>query len=277
MPARGGRRRAARPRRWRGRSPSGCGRARRPRRRRRSRRPCRRRRRSARARRPARPRPGGRMSGETSASLRRCRIADRGDRAHHRDLGAGPGEHLGRAERAGVHGDVGAAVRLAGDQGDPRHHALAEGVQQLGAAAYHAVPLLADAGQVAGHVDDARSAARRTRRTCARSGTPSRPRASRGSRRGAAGCWRRRRRCGRRSGPARSRCWAPSAACSSWIGALVEDVLDERVHVVGALLRLRQQRSRSTVVDVVDDRGCPGRRAGRRRRGPGRAPPARTR
>ena len=32
--------------------------------------------------------------------------------------------------------------------------ALAERVQQLGAAAHHAAPLLVDTGQVAGHVDD---------------------------------------------------------------------------------------------------------------------------
>ena len=80
--------------------------------------------------------------------------AHRGHRAHDGHLGARPGEHPGRAERAGVHRDVGAAVGLAGHQRHPRHGRLGEGVQQLGAAAYDAVPLLADAGQVAGHVDD---------------------------------------------------------------------------------------------------------------------------
>ena len=66
----------------------------------------------------------------------------------------GQREDPGRAEGAGVHRDVGAAVGLAGDQGDPGHDRLGERVQQLGAATYDAVPLLADAGQVAGHVDD---------------------------------------------------------------------------------------------------------------------------
>ncbi len=56
-------------------------------------------------------------------------------------------------ERAGVHRDVGAAVGLARDQRDARHDGLAERVQQLRPASYDTVPLLADAGQVAGHVD----------------------------------------------------------------------------------------------------------------------------
>ena len=146
---------------------------------------------------------GARSSGATSASLRRCRMRTAATGAHHGDLGARPGEHLGGAERAGVHRDVGAAVGLAGHQRDPRHDGLGERVQQLRAAAHDAVPLLADAGQVAGHVDERRPAARRTRRTSARTGPPSPPRASRGSRRAAAGCWRSRRRCGRRSGRAR--------------------------------------------------------------------------
>ena len=80
--------------------------------------------------------------------------ADRGLGAHHGDLGVRPREHLGGAQRPRVHRDVGAAVDLAGDQRDARNGGLAERVQQLGAAAHHAAPLLVDAGQVAGHVDD---------------------------------------------------------------------------------------------------------------------------
>ena len=104
---------------------------------------------------------GGQLGLDLGPDLRRdlgqlapVQDPDRGHRPHHRDLGARPGEHLGRAEGAGVHRDVGAAVGLAGDQGDPRDDALAERVQQLRAAAYDAVPLLADAGQVARHVDE---------------------------------------------------------------------------------------------------------------------------
>ena len=41
-------------------------------------------------------------------------------------------------------------------------------------------------------------------------------------------------------------------ACSSWRGALVEQRLDERVHVVGALLGLRQQLREVAVLDRVD-------------------------
>ena len=80
--------------------------------------------------------------------------AYRRDRAHDGDLGARPGEDPGGAERTRVHRDVGAAVGLAGHQRHPRHGGLGEGVQQLGAAADDAVPLLPDAGQVAGDVDD---------------------------------------------------------------------------------------------------------------------------
>src|SRR5215469_10043881 len=66
--------------------------------------------------------------------------ADCRNRAHDGHLGARPGEHLRRAERAGVHRDVCPAVGLACDQRHPRHHRFCERVQQLGATAYHAVP-----------------------------------------------------------------------------------------------------------------------------------------
>src|SRR5450759_3838143 len=63
--------------------------------------------------------------------------------AHDGDLSARPGEHRGRAERARVHRDVRAAVRLARDERDARHDALGEGVEELRAPPYDAVPLLA--------------------------------------------------------------------------------------------------------------------------------------
>ena len=117
----------------------------------------------------------------------------RRDRAHDGDLGARPGEDPRGVERAGVHRDVGAAVGLAGHDGHPRHRGLGERVQQLGAAAYDAVPLLGDTGQIAGHVDEHDERHRRTRRTSARSAPPSPRWPRRGSRRAASGCWRGRR------------------------------------------------------------------------------------
>src|SRR4029077_450795 len=83
--------------------------------------------------------------------------ADGGLGAHHGDLGVRPGEHLRRAQRARVHRDVSTAVDLPGDQRDPRNRALAERVQQLGAAAQHTAPLLVHTVQVtrpADHVRD---------------------------------------------------------------------------------------------------------------------------
>ena len=54
----------------------------------------------------------------------------------------------------GAHDVVGAAVGLAGDDRDLRDGRLGVGVDQLGAAADDAVPLLLGAGQEAGHVDE---------------------------------------------------------------------------------------------------------------------------
>ncbi len=54
----------------------------------------------------------------------------------------------------GAHHVVGAAVGLAGDDGDQRDGGLGVGVDQLRAAADDAVPLLVGAGQEAGHVDE---------------------------------------------------------------------------------------------------------------------------
>ena len=51
-----------------------------------------------------------------------------------------------------VHDDVGAAVRLAQHQRDPRHGRVAVGVQQLRAVPDDAAVLLVDAGQEAGDV-----------------------------------------------------------------------------------------------------------------------------
>ncbi len=80
--------------------------------------------------------------------------AHRRNRAHDRDLGARPGEDAGGAKRTRVHGDIGAAVRLASHQRHPRHGGLGERVQQLRSATHDTVPLLTHAGQVAGDVDD---------------------------------------------------------------------------------------------------------------------------
>jgi hypothetical protein len=79
---------------------------------------------------------------------------DRALRAHHRDLRGRPGEVDVGAEVLGAHDVVGAAVGLAGDHRDQRDRRLGVGVEQLGAAADDAVPLLVGAGQEAGHVDE---------------------------------------------------------------------------------------------------------------------------
>ena len=134
----------------------------------------------------------------------------RGDRTHDVDLRLRPGQHVGGAERPAVHGDVRAAVGLAGDERDPRNRRGRERVQQLRPAAHDAVPLLAGAGQVARARRRRPAAAPRTRRTCARSARPCRRRPHRGSRRGAAGCWPARRRSGRRACRARSPGSAPT-------------------------------------------------------------------
>ncbi|CAB4918863.1 unannotated protein [freshwater metagenome] len=75
-------------------------------------------------------------------------------RAHHGDLGAGPGVDRGGTKRAGVHGDVRAAIDLASDQRDAGNGGLGERVQQLRSAANDAFPFHADAWQVARYVDD---------------------------------------------------------------------------------------------------------------------------
>src|ERR1700733_12131752 len=80
--------------------------------------------------------------------------ADGAGGAHDGDLGGGPGEVDVAAEVLGAHDVVGAAVGLAGDDGDLGHGGLGVGVQQLGAAADDAGPFLGDAGQEAGHVDE---------------------------------------------------------------------------------------------------------------------------
>ena len=79
---------------------------------------------------------------------------DRALGAHHRDLGGRPGDVDVGAEVLGAHHVVGAAVGLAGDDGDQRDGGLGVGVDQLRAAADDAVPLLVGAGQEAGHVDE---------------------------------------------------------------------------------------------------------------------------
>src|SRR5512133_1618274 len=77
-----------------------------------------------------------------------------GNWSHYRDLSTWPCEDPGSSERASIHGDIRAAVRLPSHQGDPRHHRFAEGMEQLGPPTYHAVPFLPDTGQIAGYVDD---------------------------------------------------------------------------------------------------------------------------
>src|SRR5512146_781997 len=80
--------------------------------------------------------------------------ADGAGGAHDGDLGGGPGEVDVAAEVLGAHDVVGAAVGLAGDDGDLGDDGLGVGVQQLGAAADDAAPFLGGAGQEAGHVDE---------------------------------------------------------------------------------------------------------------------------
>ena len=174
-----------------------------------------------------------------------------GDRTHDGDVRVRPGEDAGRTEGPRVHGDVGAAVGLARDDGHAGHHALGEGVQQLGAAAYDAVPLLADAGQVAGHVDedDERHPERvahphEARGLLRRGGVEATAEAQRVVGDDADGATaeaaERRRDVG---GPARVQLEA---------GALVEHPLDERVHVVGALDRLGEQAREVDVGDLAE-------------------------
>ncbi len=86
--------------------------------------------------------------------LRAVEDVHRALRAHHRDLRGRPGEVQVRAEVLGAHHVVRAAVRLAGDHGDLRDGRLGVRVDELRAAADDAVPLLAGAGQEAGHVHE---------------------------------------------------------------------------------------------------------------------------
>eukprot|EP00754_Rhynchopus_humris_P018745 Rhum_TRINITY_DN14614_c11_g10::Rhum_TRINITY_DN14614_c11_g10_i1::g.104369::m.104369 len=74
-------------------------------------------------------------------------------RAHDRDLGRRPGVVHVSTDVLRAHDVVRTAVRLARDDGDLRDGRLAVGVQQLGAVADDAVPLLVRARQEARHVD----------------------------------------------------------------------------------------------------------------------------
>ncbi len=73
--------------------------------------------------------------------------------SHHRDLRRWPCVHGCCAQAAGVHRDVGAAVCLAGDDGDAGHSALGERIEQFRAAPDHTFPFLADAWEVTRHID----------------------------------------------------------------------------------------------------------------------------
>lgn len=80
--------------------------------------------------------------------------ADSAGRAHHGDLGGRPSDVDVAAHVLGAHDAVGAAVGLAGDDGDLGDGGLAVGVEQLGAAPDDAVVLLVGAGQEAWDVDE---------------------------------------------------------------------------------------------------------------------------
>ena len=80
---------------------------------------------------------------------------DRALRAHHGDLGGGPGEVDVGADVLRAHDAVRAAVGLARDDGDLGHGGFGEGVEQLGAVADDAAVLLLGAGQEAGNVFEA--------------------------------------------------------------------------------------------------------------------------
>ena len=73
---------------------------------------------------------------------------------HHRHLRLRPGEVEVGQHVLGVHDVVGAAVGLARDDRELGHRRLRERVQQLGAVADDPAPLLARAGQEAGHVGE---------------------------------------------------------------------------------------------------------------------------
>ena len=92
---------------------------------------------------------GARASSGTSASFAAVQDPHGGDRTRHRDLRAQPNSFVvAFPASARVHGDVGAAERLAVTTVTRGQHGrLGEGVQQLRAAAHDAVPLLAHAGR----------------------------------------------------------------------------------------------------------------------------------
>ena len=184
-----------------------------------------------------------RTSAGTSASRRRCRMRTAATAPITATSAPGQANTRVAPERARVHRDVGAAVRLAGHQRHPRHGGLGERVQQLGAAADHAVPLLADAGQVAGHVHDDHQ------RHAERVAHPHEPGGLLRRRRVEAAAEPQRvvgddaRPCGRRAGRGWSMTFGAHFGCSS-MPRPVEQVRDQRVHVVGAPPGLRQERRR---------------------------------
>ena len=206
----------------------------------------------------------------TAASLLRCRMRTAATAPITATSAPGQAKTLVAPSDAGVHRDVRAAVGLAGHQRDPRHDGLGEGVQQLRAAAHHAVPLLADARAGSRARRRARRAARRTRRTSGRTGPPSRLRSRPGSRRAAAGCSRSRRRCGRRAGRASVTMFGAHRGAARSPGSSSSRV-DERMHVVGAPRRTpaagRRGRRSSTRRGADRRRPCCRRAAARAARG----------
>src|SRR5436190_10731732 len=80
--------------------------------------------------------------------------ADRGLRAHHRDLGGGPGNAPVGSEPARVHHDVGTPVRLAQDHTHAGYARSGVRVEQLGAVADDAAPFEVASRQVPARVDE---------------------------------------------------------------------------------------------------------------------------
>ncbi len=74
--------------------------------------------------------------------------------SHHRDLGGREREREIAADVLGRHDVVGAAVGLAGDDGQLGDRRLGEGVEQLGAVTDDAAPLLRGAGEKSRDVDE---------------------------------------------------------------------------------------------------------------------------
>ena len=79
---------------------------------------------------------------------------DRALGSHHRDLRRRPGQVQVAPDVLGAHDVVGAAVGLAGDDGELGHRRLAVGVQQLGAVLDDPAMLLGHARQEPRHVDE---------------------------------------------------------------------------------------------------------------------------